>query len=536
MARLTAVAYARYSSDKQQESSITVQLAAIHKFCDSHNIHLIHEYVDEAQTGTNANRKQFQEMIAAAPDKEFQLVVVHRMDRWARNVDDARHYKKLLARYGVKVISAVEEFDESPEGEFFELLSMGMAELYSKKLARESLAGKLANVKLGRIHGGMPMLGYKTKGKYYVIEEEEAKAVKIMFQMAAEGYGYRAIRDYLNENGYRRADGRKYTAHLTDILRCRKYIGEYIYNRLAYRARGVPYNSHKTRAETEIIRIPNGMPRIIDDETFYKVQYILDLRKQGMAGFQRARRKYLLAGLLKCKKCGFSICGTVTISHQRELPVYMHRRDGNGCGIKHICTEYLDDYIWSLFFKCLLNPVNSKQLQELVKVSYIHAIDGINEKKRAILDDIQQIRVELKSFAKKLAENDSRALSNFYSEEIERLNTQIRLKEIEIRELEQENAYMPRYDTLPIERKARSYRAILQSKDFPQMQKALRELIQVVRIGNDTVETTVQFQSFLGSHYPITATVIEARDSIALLNEWDKRVYEFSQLTVRLDG
>ena len=132
MARLTGVAYARYSSDKQQESSIVVQLAAIRRFCEMHDIELIHEYVDEAQTGTNANRKEFQEMIQDAEDREFRFVIVHRMDRWARNVDDARYYKKYLRKYGIKVISALEEFDETPEGEFFELMSMGMAELYSK--------------------------------------------------------------------------------------------------------------------------------------------------------------------------------------------------------------------------------------------------------------------------------------------------------------------------------------------------------------------------------------------------------------------
>ena len=126
MQKIKAVAYARYSSDKQQESSIVVQLGAIHRFCEMHNIELIHEYIDEAQTGTNANRKEFQEMIQDAPKREFRFVIVHRMDRWARNVDDARHYKKLLSKYGVKVVSALEEFDETPEGEFFELLSMGM--------------------------------------------------------------------------------------------------------------------------------------------------------------------------------------------------------------------------------------------------------------------------------------------------------------------------------------------------------------------------------------------------------------------------
>ena len=101
MAIASAVAYARFSSDKQQESSITVQLAAIRKFCASHNIQLIHEYVDEAQTGTNDRRKQFQQMIQDAAAKEFKFVIVHRMDRWARIGDDARYYKKLLSKFGV---------------------------------------------------------------------------------------------------------------------------------------------------------------------------------------------------------------------------------------------------------------------------------------------------------------------------------------------------------------------------------------------------------------------------------------------------
>ena len=79
MRNYTAVAYARYSSDKQQESSITVQIGAIRKFCETHQINRIREYIDEAQTGTNANRKEFQQMIADAKNRVFQFVIVHRM-------------------------------------------------------------------------------------------------------------------------------------------------------------------------------------------------------------------------------------------------------------------------------------------------------------------------------------------------------------------------------------------------------------------------------------------------------------------------
>ena len=216
------------------------------------------------------------------------------MDRWARNVDDARYYKKYFAKFGIKVVSAIEEFDETPEGEFFELMSMGMAELYSKKLSREAKAGKLANARQGKIHGGTPLLGYKVKNKYYVVDEEEAEAVRIIFDMVAQGYGYTAIRNHLNANGYRRADGRLFTAHFSDILRNRKYIGEYVYNRSAYRARGVEYNNHSQKEESEIIRIPGAMPRIIDDETFYKVQRILDERQKNPKLRGVKKKKYFI--------------------------------------------------------------------------------------------------------------------------------------------------------------------------------------------------------------------------------------------------
>ncbi len=536
MARLTAVAYARYSSDKQQESSITVQLAAIHKFCDAHNIHLLHEYVDEAQTGTNANRKQFQEMITAALDREFQFVVVHRMDRWARNVDDARHYKKLLGRYGIKIISAVEEFDESPEGEFFELLSMGMAELYSKKLARESYAGQLANARLGKVHGGMPMLGYAIKGKYYVIEEKEAEAVKIIFDMAARGEGYRTIQRYLKDNGYRRADGREYTAHFTDILRCRQYIGEYIFNRMDKRDSRGKRNFHKEKSPQDIIRIPNGMPRIIDDETFYKVQKILDMRKRGMAGYQRMRRKYPLSGLIRCKKCGFALCGSLTRNHGRDLTVYQHSRVLEKCQVKRIPTTYLDDYVIRLLTDCLLNPSNVKELKELVKMSYGHTMDAFTDKRKAVLEKIEELKQELKATATNLAENDIRTLSNYYTEEIERLNYEIRMKETEVGEIEQDKACMPVYNPLPITRRAEKYRADLYRTTGEEKQELLQELIQVVRVDNDTVEVTVKFQKLLGADYPILATVIEVRNHVARLDEWEKRVFEFSKLTVRLES
>lgn len=538
MAVISAVAYARYSSDKQQESSITVQLAEIHKFCAFHGIHLIREYIDEAQTGTNSNRKQFQQMIKDAPNKEFQFVIVHRMDRWARNVDDARYYKKYLKKHGIKIVSAIEEFDETPEGEFFELISMGIAELYSKKLARECIAGKIANAKEGRIHGGCPPLGYTVKGKYYVIEPKEAEAVKIIFDMVVQGYGYSYIRDFLNANGYRHADGRLFTAHFYDILRNRKYIGEYIYNRSASKDDNGKRNNHKEKPTKEIICIPGAMPQIIDRETFGKVQTILDERKrESTCKTYRERTKYVLSGLLRCAECGKAICGGICCcgNNQQKMRMYRCGAKGRTCTTRTINADYLDEYVYSLFVDCLFAPENNDKLCELVKYSYIHAFSELQEKRNAVLSEIANLDEQINSIKSQLTQDLSKVMQKYLNSELENIKLERTKQKINEQQISEELTAFPEFDTKLIKRNAKEFAEILKGGEFTEMQSAYRKLISVIRINNDTVNTTVNLQVLLENHLPLYCTVIETRDFIARPENHHRQTLTFSQLKVRVD-
>ena len=534
MQKIKAVAYARYSSDKQQESSIVVQLGAIHRFCEMHNIELIHEYIDEAQTGTNANRKEFQEMIQEAPKREFRFVIVHRMDRWARNVDDARHYKKLLSKYGVKVISALEEFDETPEGEFFELLSMGMAELYSKKLARESLAGVLANAREGKVHGGMPPLGYTVKNKKYVIDEQEAEAVKIIFDLVKQYKGYTYIRDYLNNNGYRRSDGRMFTAHFTDILQNRMYIGEYVFNRMDKRRDG-KRNYHREKPESEIIRISGGVPQIIDEKTFYAVQGILNERRHGMAISRIENREYQFAGMIKCRLCGYALSGTKTHSHGLAYVQYVCGSKGARikCSVKALREDYLEGYIYRLFTKCLLYGETLDGFCELVRSLYIREYDKlkedferINARIEAINNDIEQSRLEMQS--------EDYGRLRVYNAEI------IATKERERRELtyerqvaEERIVHFPKFNTKKVARSATAYhKALEENKDNPR--KIWLELINRIVVDNDYIRVVINVNRLIGTELPITLTVLEKRDNVALKNEWKHLPTTFQQVTVEV--
>ncbi len=536
MVQLEGVAYARYSSDRQQESSIVVQLAEIRRFCERHNIHLRHEYVDEAQTGTNANRKSFQEMIKDAEKREFRFVIVHRMDRWARNVDDARYYKKYLRKYGIKVVSTIEEFDETPEGEFFELMSMGMAELYSKKLARECRAGMLANAREAKVHGGVPLLGYRVQNKKYVIEEKEADIVRLIFNLFLQGYGYVEIRNYLYANGYRRADGRVFTAHFYDILRNRKYIGEYSFNVEAEKDERGIRNKHKSKPESEIIRIPDGMPRIIDDETFFKVQAKMDERKQRRITFN-PNGKYLFAGLMKCGCCGKAVCGGVRYNQKEKhigVPHYHCNGREKTCSTSPTNAEYLETYVYRLLAWCLLKKENRQKLIDLVRMAYIKTYEKMQAEYNGLLAEIEEKERLINENCLKETQEEMKALRKYLEQE----NHQIRWESNELTrqaELLNERISMyPEFKPKRVMKMADSYLQKLKSTDDKVLQATYREIIHLITMDNNEIRITFNLQRLLDCVEPIPATMIEARNHIAHPNKHDRQILEFSELSVQL--
>ena len=111
-----AVAYCRFSSDNQRAESILAHMRAIEEFCEREGYSLIRAYKDEAISGTSIDdREQFLKMIKDAEEKEFQYVIVHKFDRFARNRYDHAIYEKRLNDNGVKLISVLEQLNDSPE-------------------------------------------------------------------------------------------------------------------------------------------------------------------------------------------------------------------------------------------------------------------------------------------------------------------------------------------------------------------------------------------------------------------------------------
>ena len=122
---MKAVIYARYSSDNQTEASIEGQLRECMEFAERTEIDVIGNYIDRALTAKTDNRPEFQRMIKDSYKHAFDCIIVWKLDRFARNRYDSAHYKSLLKKNGVKVISAKESIGEGSEGILLESVLEG---------------------------------------------------------------------------------------------------------------------------------------------------------------------------------------------------------------------------------------------------------------------------------------------------------------------------------------------------------------------------------------------------------------------------
>ena len=318
-----AVLYARYSSENQREESIEAQLRAMNDFCNRNGILVVGEYCDRAKSATTDDRPEFLRMIDDARKRDFDLVIVHKLDRFARNRHDSALYTRELAMNNIAIVSVLEQFDDSPESIILQSVLEGMNEYYSKNLSREVMKGLRENARECKYTGGQVLYGFAVdkETQKFIINETEAEIVRNVFQMVAFGYGYTEVLRYLKKVGAKTRRGNDFSKPtLYDMLRNEKYTGLYIFNRASSKQADGTRNNHKAKPIEEQIRIEGGAPQIVDPEIFKKVQYILDNRKRGTR--EGIKRTYALAGYVICGQCGHRCSGSVMQSgHNERKPV-----------------------------------------------------------------------------------------------------------------------------------------------------------------------------------------------------------------------
>ncbi|MPM67750.1 hypothetical protein SDC9_114674 [bioreactor metagenome] len=230
---------------------------------------MIGEYIDRAQSGTTDNRAEFQRMISDSDRHTFEAVIVYQLDRFARNRYDSAINKAKLKKNGVRVISARENISEDASGILVEGVLESMAEYYSAELSQKIRRGMDINAQKCLSTGSNPGLGFTVDtDRQFHVDPDGARIVREIFEMYAKGATVADIIKSLNDKEVKTSKGKEFNKNsLHRMLRNKRYIGNYIYKN---------------------VEVPDGMPRIIDDELFDRVHRILN--RNAKAPRQNKRR------------------------------------------------------------------------------------------------------------------------------------------------------------------------------------------------------------------------------------------------------
>ena len=347
-----AVIYARYSSHSQRDVSIDQQIRACQRFAKQQDIEVVEIYEDRATTGTNDNRPGFQQMVKDAERSRWQYVIVYTLDRFARNRYDSAVYKQRLKGHGIKVLSAMENISDDPTGILMESMLEGLAEYYSAELSRKIQRGMDDNARKCLCNGQIPFGYRRGEDGRFTIDEQEAPIVQEIYRRIVDGDRLSEIIYDINERGILNKRKRKWTHSSFNALLCNeRYTGIYIF---------------------KDIRIPGGMPKIIEPALFDAVQMIMHTKKnprkrtaltpdQKTATPLRRRQEngiYYLTGKLFCGHCHNPMIGIS--GRSKNGPLYYYyickgKRADHSCNKKNVSRDYIEKFIASALKETMLN-------------------------------------------------------------------------------------------------------------------------------------------------------------------------------------
>lgn len=333
----TAAVYIRVSTDDQTEHSPDSQLEEAKIYAKTHGIIIDpkHIYTDAGISGRHAKKRPaFQNMIAAAKSSPspFDVVLVWKFSRFARNQEESVVYKSLLRKEcNVEVISITEETGDNLFGSLIERIIEWMDEYYSIRLGEEVTA-KMTYAATKGIVQTAPPFGYaKEAGQPMVIKPEEAYWVRFMFQQFASGVSVLQIVRKLNEEGVLTKKGKQFENRSVEyILHNPIYIG---YTRWTPEGQTV---GRRIYDSPDTITARGDFQPIVDESLFNQVQERLAAKKQpsinkdGKYAKPVTVKKHWLSGLVKCGNCGASL-----VYSTANCGFQCHRYAHGFCGVSH---------------------------------------------------------------------------------------------------------------------------------------------------------------------------------------------------------
>jgi DNA invertase Pin-like site-specific DNA recombinase len=462
----TAVIYARYSSDSQTEQSIEGQLRVCQQFAKNNDILIVDTYIDRAMTGTNDLRPDFQKMIKDSNKKQWDYVIVYKLDRFSRNKYETTIHKHTLNNNGVKVLSAMENIPDTPEGIILESLLEGMNQYYSAELSQKVLRGLKESYLKGQFTGGCQLYGYDVVDKKNVINENEAEIVKEIFTKYSQGFTAVAIANDLKNRGIRTKTGALLDSpRIYKMIFNTKYIGKIKHGDTVY---------------------TNIYPPIIDEITWQKVQDIRNENKHA-PGRKKDIYDFILSGKLFCGECNTKMVGESGTSKTGAIHYYYNclsrRRKNSRCEFKAVPKKNLEDFVMNITWKLLSESNNIETLANLIMKKHETIFKQNN--------DIKSLENKRASLLKATNNLISAIEQGIITEQ-----TKIRLKELE--------AQISQLDFDIEQEKQRSYTFLTKEKILKYLNSVICGDIENLQIRKEIVKTFIREIVLYNDHIIIT--------------------------------
>lgn len=421
-----AAIYIRVSTDSQTEYSPEAQLKAIKEYARKNNIEIDSKYIyrDEGYSGRKAEKRPaFMQMIATAktkPKAPFNLILVHKLDRFARNREDSIVYKSLLKKEcQVDVVSITEDFGDDKFSVILEAMLEAMAEYYSLNLSDEVKKGMVEKANRGEYQTKAPF-GYKMIDKKLIVDSGPSKIVKMIYNDYLNGISFKGIAKKLNNMGIKTSNNNKWEVRTIEyILRNPVYKGYTLWTPNAKSSW-----DYKFKSQNGILKKGSHKP-IIEEEMFDNIQKQI-LAKKDLYKSTNTSNFSWISRLVKCSNCGSTL---TTTKNALQCIGYSH----GSCDESHyISYSKICPAILNQLKKDYEEPINinfSKEIEknilsserDIIENNIEHLNEKLNRCKNLYLEGIDtieeykqnkaQIENELKTLKeelKKIPANDKK--------------------------------------------------------------------------------------------------------------------------------
>ena len=391
--KIKVYTYTRVSTAMQIDGySLDAQKSRMKAYAEFNDYEIVHEYEDAGKSGKSIEgRIQFNQMLEDIKTGKdgVSYVLVFKLSRFGRNAADVLSTLQVMQDFGVNLICVEDGIDSSKDaGKLMISVLSAVAEIERENIRVQTMEGRIQKAREGKWNGGFPPYGYKLEKGFLYINEEEAEAIRIIFdQYVHTDIGANGLAKYLEQHGVQKIQRQNGKNPLFDaalirrILKNPVYCGKISYGRRRTEKVHGTRNEYRQVEQDDYLLVDGLHEGIVSEELWHEAQVKLLAQAKKYEHVNRGKetKVHLLSGLVKCPICGAGMYGNKSIKHKKDGTKYKdffyygckHRTmtRGHKCDYKkQISEELLDSAVAEVIVKLVSNPKFATMMQEKINM------------------------------------------------------------------------------------------------------------------------------------------------------------------------